>query len=204
MVMDCEDTLRSGDTIVLSLQVYLHPNAFTKKTSKLSGSNKISQSQETEQEKQLSDRRDALMNIFYNTHLEPVESNDITKRHRQQGTIIDNKSQVEHFKQAASQVNKSDKGNKKDDTVINIDDSSDEDCAPIVQKTASAGSSDSRDDENAQDKVNDEQLSVVYSRAGNTGRNLLPIDPPDSFHLTLRNYQKEALRWVSDCLANIL
>lgn len=189
---------------MLSLQVYLHPNAFTKKTDNLSGSNKVSQSQETEQEKQLSDRRDALMKIFQNTHLEPVESNDITRKHRKQGTIIDNKSQVEHFKQAASQVNKSDKVNKKDSTVINIDDSSDEDCAPPIQKTASAGSSDSRDDENAQDKVNDEQLSVVYSRAGNTGRNLQPIDPPDSFHLTLRNYQREALRWVFDYLADML
>ncbi|EIM22768.1 hypothetical protein WALSEDRAFT_44505 [Wallemia mellicola CBS 633.66] len=197
IVIDCEDTLRSGDTIVLSLQVYLHPNAFTKKTDNLSGSNKVSQSQETEQEKQLSDRRDALMKIFQNSHLEPVESNDITRKHRKQGTIIDNKSQVEHFKQAASQVNKSDKVNKKDSNVINIDDSSDEDCAPPIQKTASAGSSDSRDDENAQDKVNDEQLSVVYSRAGNTGRNLQPIDPPDSFHLTLRNYQREALSWMT-------
>lgn len=194
-IIDCEETLRSGDTIVLSLQVYFHPRAFAKKNTKQSESNTLSQSQENEQEKELSGRREGLMKIFQHTSMEPVESNSVTQQHRKQG-ILDGKSQIDHFKQAASQiqkVNTTDNKVKMDKSIIEIDSSDDED----TSHGNSGSQVDTNSDENAEDKVDNEQLRAVYSRAGGTGRNLVPINATSSFNLTLRDYQKEALSWMS-------
>ncbi|TIB13798.1 hypothetical protein E3P89_01653 [Wallemia ichthyophaga] len=213
-LMDCDETLRSGDTIILSLQVYLHPKAFAQKNSSKSNSNntdgqasKISQSEESQQEKELAGRQEALMKVFHHTSLSPIESSSVTQQHRRKGAL-NGTSQIDHFKQAASQIHSVDTVNTAntdtdtdntvknntntthvmDKSVINIDSSDDE---------HDQAHDNAHDRSQTPDKVDDEQLRAVYSRAGGTSRNLMPIDAVDSFNLTLRNYQKEALSWMS-------
>ncbi|GAA5841303.1 hypothetical protein JCM9279_000609 [Rhodotorula babjevae] len=57
-----------------------------------------------------------------------------------------------------------------------------------------AGPSGSEDEE---DEMNEIQLNLVYSKAIKNDASLPERDPPDTFSLTLRPYQKQALRWMA-------
>ncbi|KAJ8489879.1 hypothetical protein ONZ45_g13407 [Pleurotus djamor] len=45
-------------------------------------------------------------------------------------------------------------------------------------------------------EVNENELDVIYRRAQKNDRHMPEMDPADSFSLTLRNYQKQALCWM--------
>ncbi|KPV77426.1 uncharacterized protein RHOBADRAFT_51281 [Rhodotorula graminis WP1] len=57
-----------------------------------------------------------------------------------------------------------------------------------------AGPSGSEDEE---DEMNEIQLNLVYSKAIKNDSSLPERDPPETFSLTLRPYQKQALRWMA-------
>ncbi|GAA5920015.1 hypothetical protein JCM1841_000379 [Sporobolomyces salmonicolor] len=48
-----------------------------------------------------------------------------------------------------------------------------------------------------EDEMNEIQLNLVYSKATKNDANLPEMDPPDTFALNLRPYQKQALKWMS-------
>ncbi|BGP15266.1 DNA helicase rad5 [Rhodosporidiobolus nylandii] len=52
-------------------------------------------------------------------------------------------------------------------------------------------------DEEEEDEMSEIQLNLVYSKATKNDANLPERDPPDSFALQLRPYQKQALSWLS-------
>ncbi|BGP07126.1 DNA helicase rad5 [Rhodotorula toruloides] len=52
-------------------------------------------------------------------------------------------------------------------------------------------------DEEEEDELNEIQLNLVYSKAIKNDASLPERDPPDTFALTLRPYQKQALRWMA-------
>ncbi|KWU47480.1 hypothetical protein RHOSPDRAFT_30907 [Rhodotorula sp. JG-1b] len=52
-------------------------------------------------------------------------------------------------------------------------------------------------DDDEEDEMSEIQLNLVYSKAIKNDANLPERDPPDTFALTLRPYQKQALRWMS-------
>ncbi|WFD36015.1 DNA helicase rad5 [Malassezia cuniculi] len=47
-------------------------------------------------------------------------------------------------------------------------------------------------------EVSEEQLAAIYSRAHDRDASLVEADPPDTFALTLRPYQKQALGWMRE------
>ncbi|GAA5986669.1 hypothetical protein JCM10908_003851 [Rhodotorula pacifica] len=52
-------------------------------------------------------------------------------------------------------------------------------------------------DDEEEDEMSEIQLNLVYSKAIKNDANLPERDPPDTFSLTLRPYQKQALRWMA-------
>ncbi|TNY22091.1 SNF2 family N-terminal domain-containing protein [Rhodotorula diobovata] len=62
-------------------------------------------------------------------------------------------------------------------------------------KGKAAGSGSGSEDE--EDEMNEIQLNLVYSKAIKNDASLPERDPPDTFSLTLRPYQKQALRWMA-------
>ncbi|GAA5863251.1 hypothetical protein JCM1840_002523 [Sporobolomyces johnsonii] len=52
-------------------------------------------------------------------------------------------------------------------------------------------------DDEEEDEMNEIQLNLVYSKATKNDANLPERDPPDTFALNLRPYQKQALKWMS-------
>ncbi|BGP39099.1 DNA helicase rad5 [Rhodotorula kratochvilovae] len=63
-----------------------------------------------------------------------------------------------------------------------------------MEKGKGKGGSGSEDEE---DEMNEIQLNLVYSKAIKNDASLPERDPPDTFALTLRPYQKQALRWMA-------
>ncbi|GAA6046444.1 hypothetical protein JCM3770_004927 [Rhodotorula araucariae] len=63
-----------------------------------------------------------------------------------------------------------------------------------MEKGKGKGGSGSEDEE---EEMNEIQLNLVYSKAIKNDANLPERDPPDTFALTLRPYQKQALRWMA-------
>ncbi|GAA5974575.1 hypothetical protein JCM5350_001200 [Sporobolomyces pararoseus] len=53
------------------------------------------------------------------------------------------------------------------------------------------------EEEEEEDEMDEIQLNLVYSKATKNDSNLPERDPPDTFALNLRGYQKQALKWMS-------
>ena len=104
--MDCDETLRSGDTIIISVQVYLHTKAFSKENFSDKRSSALGQILESEEENKLASRRDALLKLFKYTKLEPIESNSITIDHRRKDVFDNSHVQLDHFKVCQKSKNK--------------------------------------------------------------------------------------------------
>ncbi|GJN89752.1 hypothetical protein Rhopal_002741-T1 [Rhodotorula paludigena] len=66
----------------------------------------------------------------------------------------------------------------------------------MLSRMEKKGSGGSGSDEE-EDEMSEIQLNLVYSKAIKNDASLPERDPPDSFALTLRPYQKQALRWMA-------
>ncbi|GAA6004576.1 hypothetical protein JCM11491_002156 [Sporobolomyces phaffii] len=64
-----------------------------------------------------------------------------------------------------------------------------------MERKKAGGGSEADDEE--EDEMNEIQLNLVYSKATKNDANLPERDPPDTFSLNLRGYQKQALKWMS-------
>ncbi|KAI0828919.1 SNF2 family N-terminal domain-containing protein [Trametes gibbosa] len=52
------------------------------------------------------------------------------------------------------------------------------------------------EDEDEESDITDEQLNMIYKKAQQNDRELSEMDPADTFTLTLRGYQRQALCWM--------
>ncbi|GAA5896750.1 hypothetical protein JCM6882_005026 [Rhodosporidiobolus microsporus] len=67
----------------------------------------------------------------------------------------------------------------------------------MEKSRAGSGGSGEEGEEEEEDEMSEIQLNLVYSKATKHDAHLPEKDPPESFALTLRPYQKQALAWLS-------
>ncbi|KAF4982522.1 hypothetical protein FZEAL_1873 [Fusarium zealandicum] len=162
------ERLRTNDTVFLQLRCSLLNSAFNDRPFQLADdrSAAVFEQSETNDEKILRRRQVALVRLFQEINLQPTMTNSAAKDGRK-GLL-----------QAAEQ----DEQKQKD-----------------VQKTTTngkeAGSSQSSDTEEGEELEQD-QLDALYKKAQSFDFSTPEAEPADTFNMTLRTYQKQALHWM--------
>ncbi|KAF8465247.1 SNF2 family N-terminal domain-containing protein [Kalaharituber pfeilii] len=166
------ERIRTNDTINLQLRCFLLPSAFGERQIRTSNDNRVIDlfaAQETEDEKALRLRQIALVKVFEEVNLQPVRTNEITAKHKRTGLL-----------QAAEMAEQLD--NVKVGTLSGTHDN---DATP---------NSDNEDNEGKE--LEQDQLDELYRKAQTFDWNSPETEPADTFALSLRKYQKQALHWL--------
>ncbi|GAA5823645.1 hypothetical protein JCM11251_000709 [Rhodosporidiobolus azoricus] len=189
------ENFRSGEDISLSLSISLRRSAFINPnkvpvpppTSSAEAKNAASLAAnfnasllETSSEKHLRERKRALNTLFDKTNLQPLpdpEAEEKAKKAKQaEGDQKGKGKAMGGAKPSASQSKRA--------------------MLDRMEKSRAGGGS-GEEGEDEEDEMNEIQLNLVYSKATKHDVNLPELDPPASFALTLRPYQKQALAWMS-------
>lgn len=168
------DRVRVNDTIYLQLRCSLLRKAFEAggfikplDNNRITG---IFEEKETSEEKDLRLRQVALVKLFDEINLHPTSINETTARHKRQGLL-----------QAAEVAEQYDKDGESNKQKPNDDDSS----SPAAAEKAEDGK-----------ELEQDQLDTLYKKAQSFDFNTPAAEPPSTFTMDLRRYQKQALHWM--------
>lgn len=168
------DRIRINDTIYLQLRCSLLRRAFEAggfvKPSDNNRTTGIFEEKETSEEKDLRLRQVALVKLFDEINLHPTSINETTARHKRQGLL--------QAAEVAEQYDKDGESNK--------------------QKPAGDGGSSPTAADEAEDgkELEQDQLDTLYKKAQSFDFNTPAAEPPSTFTMDLRRYQKQALHWM--------
>ncbi|KAL7267917.1 DNA helicase rad5 [Rhizina undulata] len=174
------DQIRTNDTIYLQLRCFLLRDSFENRDLQPKDSNRaadIFAVKETEDEKALRLRQIALVKLFEEINLSPHKSNATTEKHKRTG-ILQAAEMAEHFDE------------KKPSSSASTDSKD--------TPTLSAGEEPEEGRELEQD-----QLDALYRKAQSFDFNSPEAEPADTFTMSLRPYQKQALHWFLNKEKNI-
>lgn len=162
------ERLRTNDTIFLQLRCSLLSTAFDRKGLQLSDNRTtgLFEERETFEERDLRLRQVALVRLFQEISLNPSRMNAAAARHQRQD-LLD-----------AAEL--ADKKNKE---------------APKKKKNDASGSSTSSEDEDGEELQQD-QLDALYKKAQSFDFDTPEAEAAETFNMTLRPYQKQALHWM--------
>lgn len=167
------DVVRTNETIFLQLRCYLLRTAFEAgsfvKPAETNRQTGIFEAKETKEERDLRNRQVALVKLFDEINLHPSKVNETTEKHRKQG-LLQAAEMAEQYEQ--------NKGSRD----------------PKNQEDG-ASSPPSEDAEEGQELEQD-QLDSLYRKAQSFDFGMPEVQPANSFILTLRKYQKQALHWM--------
>jgi DNA repair protein RAD5 len=169
------DRIRTSDTIYLQIRCFLLWSAFdTDEFVKLDSNREVSlfETQESTGERKLRLRQVALIKLFEEIKLRPLKANDELEQRKREGLL----QAAERAEQR--QVEDNAQGGKSSKAVEN------------------GGSSPPDNEPEEGEVVQQDQLDALYKKAQTFDFNTPEADPPDSFILTLRKYQKQALYWM--------
>ncbi|RYP70978.1 hypothetical protein DL771_005073 [Monosporascus sp. 5C6A] len=163
------ERLRTNDTIFLQLKCYLLRHAFLSSGFRLSEnrSTGVYEEKETAEERDLRLRQVALVRLFQEINLLPTRTSDAARNHNRQDLL-----------QAAETADKQDRGTSM---------SNDRD---------TPGSSPPSEDAEEGQELEQEQLDTLYQKAQSFDFSTPEAEPPDTFAMTLRPYQKQSLYWM--------
>ena len=166
------DRIRTNDTIYLQLRCFLLSKAFDAGTFLKPQDNRqtgLFEAKETQEERDLRLRQTALVKLFDEINLRPSRINETTERHKRQGLL-----------KAAEIAEQYEQGGK------------------TVAGAAAEGTSSpplSEETEEGQELEQD-QLDSLYKKAQAFDFNTPTAEPPSTFAMDLRKYQKQALHWM--------
>ena len=169
------ERLRINDTIYLQLRCFLLKKTFESGglIKPLDNNRKtgIFEEKETSEEQDLRLRQVALVKLFDEINLLPTTRNEITERHKRRGLL-------QAAEIAEQYENKGTKEKK--------------------HKTSESGTSTPPEDEEPEDgkELEQDQLDSLYKKAQSFDFNMPTAEPPDTFIMNLRKYQKQALYWM--------
>ena len=165
------DRIRVNDSIFLQLRCSLLKRAFEAGNFVKPEDNRTTgffEEKETSEEKDLRLRQVALVKLFNEVNLHPSTTNDTTAKHKRQGIL-----------QAAEIAEQYDKEAEK------------------KPKPTQDGNSPPGDEEEEEGKeLEQDQLDTLYKKAQSFDFDTPTLEPPDTFSMSLRKYQKQALHWM--------
>lgn len=174
------DRLRTNDTVFLQLRCYLLRSAFDQKPLKPAENRNtgLFEEKETAEERSLRLRQVALVRLFQEINLLPTRLNEAAAKRGRQDLL-----------QAAEMAEKRDKEATRD--------SSKQQASPPAELTSSQTASGNGSDEPEDgQELEQDQLDALYRKAQSFDFDTPEAEPPDTFALTLRPYQKQALHWM--------
>ncbi|CDS00525.1 related to RAD5-DNA helicase [Sporisorium scitamineum] len=222
VVVDCPSSLTLGCDIILQVKAYIKFDAFFLT---LLGNKELNEQNdglrpetaESELEKTLRERKISLLRMFRVCDLKPSLSNSILKSHKASDDFSseamldqyggDIGSSVKHTGGEAAPSTQSaaelpPAGGDAASSAINIDSDAnaveEDGIAGQLQKAKQQTEGDANAEENDGTELNLNQLDEVYRKAQANDAHLPEVEPPESFLLTLRPYQKQALGWMKN------
>ncbi|KAF5604641.1 DNA repair RAD5 [Fusarium subglutinans] len=171
-VVYAPERLRTNDTIFLQLRCSFLDSAFFSRSFKLADDRSVAffEQNETNDEKTLRLRQVALVKLFQEINLQPTMSNSAAQDGRK-GLL-----------QAAEQDEQKQKEAKKADGDTNGN----------GKEASSSQSSETEEGE----ELEQDQLDALYKKAQSFDFSTPEAEPADTFAMTLRSYQKQALHWM--------
>ncbi|CCF51296.1 uncharacterized protein UHO2_00721 [Ustilago hordei] len=222
VVVDCPASLTVGCDVILQVKAYVKFEAFF--STFWSGKGGVEdqndglrpETAESDMEKTLRERKISLLRMFRVCDLKPSISNSILKSHKatddfsSEAMLGQYGGEIEtSFKPAAaaSDVPAATEtkaelllaGGQAASAAIDVDDNVEEDgIADQLQKAKQQTDGDADTEENDGTELNLNQLDQVYRKAQANDAHLPEVEPPETFLLTLRPYQKQALGWMKN------
>ncbi|KAG9316777.1 putative DNA repair protein RAD5 [Chiua virens] len=167
-MVDCPTVLYSGADMIVSLSVHISASAFKPVGTPDSSHSKaiFNQGKETDEEQSLRERKAALLTLFDAANLRPR----ISARALSSSPIP-----TEDDRQSGNSTRKL--------------------AATKKTRTEIVGDGEEIEIEEGEE-LSDNQLDLIYRRAQQHDQSMAEMDPPLTFTLTLRGYQKQALTWM--------
>ncbi len=172
------ERIRVNDTIELQLRCSLLRQAFEASGFQKPEDNRTTgffEEKETSDEKNLRLRQVAMVKLFDEVNLHPATINDTTARHKRQGIL--------QAAEIAEQYDKEKESKKPKST---------QDPKP----TQDGSSTPPEDEEEEGKELEQDQLDSLYKKAQSFDFDTPTREPPDTFVMDLRKYQKQALHWM--------
>ncbi|KAF5392416.1 hypothetical protein D9757_002302 [Collybiopsis confluens] len=164
---DCPSKLAVGASFIVSIDVYLRPSAFTPIKSTNSDNRPrvvFGEGLETEDEKLLRERKNAVLQLFEVVGIKPQAGYSTNK--------------IEPDPAPQEELQKTDTTQKGSEKRVEI-----------------VGDGEEVEVEDGED-LSKADLDVIYKRAQHHDNTMREMEPEESFALTLRGYQKQALFWM--------
>ncbi|THV06582.1 hypothetical protein K435DRAFT_645293 [Dendrothele bispora CBS 962.96] len=163
---DCPEKLTTGADLMVTVDIYLLPSAFTEAKTTRSDDRPtfyFNESAETQEEKNLRERKSAVLKVFEVVGLRP-----------QAGVNLGGLKSDAELKQEASEILSQPKAKKVKEYV---------------------GDGEEIEVEEGEE-VSKNDLDTIYKKAQHNDQTMVEMEPADTFTLTLRGYQKQALHWM--------
>ncbi len=175
------ERLRTNDTVFLQLRCFLLRSAFAQKSLKPADnrSTGLFEEKETREERDLRLRQVALVRLLQEINLMPTQVNAAAAKRGRQGLL-----------EAAEMAEKEEKETRTDVTKPPLKHSQ------ATADPALAGASPPSDEPEDGQELEQDQLDALYRKAQSFDFSTPEAEPPESFALTLRPYQKQALHWM--------
>ena len=147
----------------------------------------VDETKDTEAERILKQRKVAVNRLFDKVKLQPVYSDDILKKHKKKGRVDSKRAILEHYEGTEKKL----KDKKKE-----LGDTKGKAKAKVKDTNGKGKGKAKEEDEEEGSEMTENQVNEVFAKAVKNDANLPEMDPPSSFALTLRPYQKQALKWM--------
>lgn len=170
------DRIRTSDTIYLQIRCFLLPTAFdTTEILRLDSNRQVGpfEVQESAGERQLRLRQVALVKLFDEINLKPTKYNEQLEKRKREGLV--QAAENAELRQIQENNEQIDRPSKPADN---------------------GGSSPPNEEPEEGEELQQDQLDALYKKAQTFDFNTPEVEPPNTFALTLRKYQKQALHWM--------
>ncbi|EPQ60320.1 hypothetical protein GLOTRDRAFT_112995 [Gloeophyllum trabeum ATCC 11539] len=173
-MIDCPTSLHSGADLIVSLSVYLRASAFRKASASSEESLKVmfNEGQESQDEQALRQRKTAILRLFDAVGLRPRRGNPLRRNGKTAETSLSDSE--------LKQMSQHPKGSKPEK----------------LAKPEIVGDGEEVEVEGEGEDLSEDQLTMIYNRAQKNDQTMQRMDPVDTFTLSLRGYQKQALKWM--------
>lgn len=191
-VVDCPTVLSVGCDILLDIKAYLRSEAFPSARDVRHSRNLVNEpaknffeeTAETSSERDLRQRKSALTKLFKACDLRPIQSSDVLQQHSEEGNF-GSSSMLEHYGGVEAL-----RRSQSPPAVTNG--------KMAAKTTVLDGDEEQQMDVNDGTEIEEGQLAQVYSKAQKHDAELPEVEPPVTFALSLRPYQKQALGWMQN------